>query len=157
VDLQVGARLAVPRPKRLDQLLLELEAADGELVASEAGFGRQDGTDLRQQPALESALRQLAQHCVQADEQRLGGRPLTQPLERDLAAHGKVVEEDRFLRREVAEDGAAADVRGAGDLVDRRLGVTLALEQVERGLGDAPARRRRAALARSSGGHGPGC
>ena len=49
-----------------------------------------------------------------------------------LAAHDKVIEEDRFLRDEVTEHRAACDAGGVRDLIDRSVRVSLFDEQLPR-------------------------
>ena len=77
---------------------------------------------------------------MQAHQRRLSGRPLSQVLHRELVSHDEVVEQDRFLGREVPKDRAATHTGRDGDLIDRRLRVAMADEELQRGLRDATPR-----------------
>ena len=73
---------------------------------------------------------------MQARERGLPGWSLAEPLHRELAPHDQVVEQDRFLGREVSEDGAAAHTRGGCDLIDGGFRVAITSEELQCRLGD---------------------
>jgi hypothetical protein len=91
---------------------------------------------------------------VQAGEGRLTSRPGPEAVEGRLAVDHQVVEEDGLLGGEVAEHRAPPDRRGHGDLVDRRLGVSLGGEQLEGRPGDAGAGLLRFSITVRRLGHG---
>ncbi len=62
---------------------------------------------------------------------------LTERFLREIAPDDEVIEQDRFLRREVAKHCATADTGRAGDLVDRRIRVPLTDKEFQPRLCDA--------------------
>src|SRR5205823_340055 len=75
---------------------------------------------------------QLQQGFDERDERSLARRPRAQVLDElpEIGIGGP--EDQRLLRREVAEEGARGDVGSGGDLVDRRRLEALLLIQCER-------------------------
>jgi hypothetical protein len=68
-------------------------------------------------------------------------RGVAQRLGQGFDGERRVREDQVLLRREVAEDGGAGDVRGRGDVVDRRAREATLGEEPHRGLVDRRARR----------------
>jgi hypothetical protein len=62
-------------------------------------------------------------------------------LHRYVATEDELVEKDRFLPFEVAEDGAACDTRVLRDLIHCRFGEPLTDEELEGDLRDSAPRR----------------
>jgi len=148
------------RPLLADSVLecdnqISLEALDQErdLLTHEPGVCCEHGSNLCEQLPVVTLLAQLPQDGVQAHERRFLHGSLPEALHRVIATDDEVIEQDRFLRREVAEDGATTYTSGVGDLIDRRLRVPLTDKELQTGFGDARPRRFGLSIANRSLGH----
>ena len=135
------------RPLLADSVLeccnqISLEALDQErdLLTYESRVRREHGSNLGEQLPVVTLLAQLPQHGMQARQRRFLHWSLPEALHRVIAPDDEVIEQDRFLRREVAEHGATTHTSGASDLIDRRLRVPLADKELQAGLRDARTR-----------------
>ena len=132
------------RPLLADSVLecdnqISLEALDQErdFLTHEPGVCCEHGSNLCEQLPVVTLLAQLAQDGVQAHQRRFLHGSLPEALHRVVSPDDEVIEEDRFLRREVAKHRATTYTSTCSNLIDRRLRVALTDKELQARLRDA--------------------